>query len=135
MRAPGKSSITAIHLPASIHLVSFALCNDRSAQAQQTLQPHTSEATSMKSLTIPRFRFQGSPQLLLALAASTALSTVGCANMATTAAGTGSLNGAASLSGRIHGGNQPVSGAPVTLWYAGFGPSNHAVIQAHLTSH
>ena len=88
----------------------------------------------MKSLTISRFRFQGPPQLLLALAASTALFTVGCANMATTAAGTGSLNGAASLSGRIHGGNQPVSGATVTLWYAGLGPSNPAVIAATTTS-
>jgi hypothetical protein len=117
-----------------MQFLSFALRNDQSAQAEQTLQPHTSEATSMKSLTTPRFRFQGSSQLLLALAASTALFTAGCANMATTAPGANSFNSAASLSGRIHGGNQPVSGATVTLWYAGLGPSSPAVMAATTTS-
>ena len=63
-------------------------------------------------------RLTGTKRNLLALLASSAMLTAGCANMANTAPGVGSLATSASLSGRVHGGNQPVSGATVTLYYA-----------------
>jgi hypothetical protein len=64
-------------------------------------------------------RLTGSKRNLLALMASSAVFTAGCANMATTASNTTPLGQAATLSGKIHGGNQPVIGAAVTLYYAG----------------
>lgn len=64
-------------------------------------------------------RLSGSKRNLLALMASSAVFTAGCANMATTASNPTSLGQAATLSGKIHGGNQPVIGATVTLYYAG----------------
>jgi hypothetical protein len=64
-------------------------------------------------------RLTGSKRNLLALMASGAVFTAGCANMATTASNTNPLSNAASLSGTIHGGNQPVIGATINLWYAG----------------
>jgi hypothetical protein len=64
-------------------------------------------------------RLTGSKRNLLALMASSAVFTAGCANMATTATNTTPLGQAATLSGKVHGGNQPVVGAAVTLYYAG----------------
>ena len=64
-------------------------------------------------------RLTGSKRNLLVLLASSAVFSAGCANMTTTAPASNPLGSAATLSGRIHGGNQPVSGAAVTLWYAG----------------
>ncbi|MEO6982722.1 MAG: hypothetical protein ABI072_06370, partial [Edaphobacter sp.] len=63
-------------------------------------------------------RLTGTKRNLLALLASSAMLTAGCANMATTASGVGALNANATLSGKVHGGNQPVAGATVTLYYA-----------------
>ncbi len=64
-------------------------------------------------------RLSGSKRNLIALVASSAIITVGCSNMISTAPSSTPLSSPASLSGNIHGGNQPVSGATITLWYAG----------------
>jgi hypothetical protein len=64
-------------------------------------------------------RLTGSKRNLLALLASSALFTAGCANMATTAPDANPFSSAATLSGNIHGGSQPVVNAVVTLYYAG----------------
>jgi hypothetical protein len=64
-------------------------------------------------------RLTGSKRNLLALLASSVIFSAGCANMSTTAPASNPLSTAASLSGKIYGGNQPVVGATVTLWYAG----------------
>lgn len=63
-------------------------------------------------------RLTGTKRNLLALLASSAMLTAGCANMANTAPSVGSLAVSATLGGKVHGGNQPVSGATVTLYYA-----------------
>jgi hypothetical protein len=78
---------------------------------------HLSEGTPMIGNSFARLT--GSKRNLLALMASGAVFTAGCSNMATTATNTNPLSQAATLSGKIHGGNQPVVGATVTLWYAG----------------
>ena len=65
-------------------------------------------------------RLTGSKRNLLALLASSVVLTAGCANMSSTApTGTNPFVSPATLSGKIHGGNQPVNGATVTLWFAG----------------
>jgi hypothetical protein len=64
-------------------------------------------------------RLTGSKRNLLALLASSAVFTAGCANMATTAPDANPFSSAATLSGNIHGGSQPVVNAAVTLYYAG----------------
>ena len=64
-------------------------------------------------------RLTGSKRNLLALLASSVIFSAGCANMSSTAPGANPLSSPATLSGKIHGGNQPVVGATVTLWYAG----------------
>ena len=65
-------------------------------------------------------RLTGSKRTLLALLASTAVFTAGCTNMATTATSSNSLSvDATAIGGRVHGGNQPVGGATVNLYYAG----------------
>jgi len=79
-------------------------------------------------------RVRRSQTFLLALLASGAVFTAGCANMATTAGGSGSSGDAVTLGGTIHGGNQPVSGATVTLWFAGQGVNSPAVLAATATS-
>ena len=76
-------------------------------------------------------RLTGSKRNLLVLLASSAVFSAGCANMTTTAPASNPLGSAATLSGRIHGGNQPVSGAAVTLWYAG---QSSAATQAAATT-
>jgi hypothetical protein len=63
-------------------------------------------------------RLPGSRRNLFALLASTVVLTAGCANMATTASSVTSLS-SATIGGKLHGGSQPVSGAAVTLYYAG----------------
>ncbi len=64
-------------------------------------------------------RLTGSKRTLLALLASSVLFSAGCSNMISTAPAGNSLSSPATLSGKIHGGNQPVIGATVTLWYTG----------------
>jgi hypothetical protein len=64
-------------------------------------------------------RLTGSKRNLLALLASSVIFSAGCANMTSTAPVANSLSSPATLSGKVHGGNQAVSGATVTLWYAG----------------
>ena len=64
-------------------------------------------------------RLAGSKRTLLAVLASSALFTAGCANMTTTAPLLSPETSAATFGGRIHGGNQPVAFANVTLYYAG----------------
>ena len=83
-------------------------------------------------MTSIRSRVRRSQTFLLALLASGAVFTAGCANMATTAVG--GSGDAVTLGGRIHGGNQPVSGATVNLWFAGQGISSPAVLAATTTS-
>lgn len=55
----------------------------------------------------------------LAVLASNAILVAGCANLATTAPGIAPVSSSATLTGSIHGGNQPVAFAAVTLVYAG----------------
>jgi hypothetical protein len=62
---------------------------------------------------------QSPTNLLLVLLASSVLLTAGCANMATTAVSGNSLGVGASVTGKLHGGNQPVAFATVTLNFAG----------------
>jgi len=65
-------------------------------------------------------RLTGSKRNLLALLASSVVLTAGCANMSTMApTGANPFSSPATLSGKIHGGNQQVSGATVNLWFAG----------------
>lgn len=59
-----------------------------------------------------------SRRLLFALASSVLLAS-GCSNLVSTAPGSGAVNSAANLAGRVHGGNQPVAGATVSLYFAG----------------
>ncbi len=56
---------------------------------------------------------------LLVSIASTALLASGCSNLVSTAPGSGVASSAASIAGRVHGGNQPVAGATVNLYFAG----------------
>ncbi len=71
-----------------------------------------------------------------AVIASTVLFTAGCANMATTAAVSDSLSGSAAVvSGHVHGGSQPISGAIVTLNTAGSNkPGTPGVVLATTTT-
>jgi hypothetical protein len=66
-------------------------------------------------------RLTGSKRNLLALLASSLVFSAGCSNMSSTAPVANSLTTAATLSGKVHGGNQPVIGSTVTLWFAGQG--------------
>ncbi len=79
-------------------------------------------------------RLTGSKRTLLAVLASSVIFSAGCANMSTTAPAANPFSTSAALSGKIHGGNQPVVGASVTLWYAGQGSSNPAVAAATTTT-
>src|SRR5580704_2315144 len=60
----------------------------------------------------------GTKRCLLVLLASSALFTAGCSNMMSTATGS-NLVSHARISGKVHGGSQPVSGAVVKLYFAG----------------
>src|SRR5260370_41030506 len=66
-------------------------------------------------------RLTGSKRNLLALLASSVVFSAGCSNMTSTAPVVNSLSTAATLSGKVNGGNQPVIGAAVTLWFVGQG--------------
>lgn len=61
----------------------------------------------------------GKLPLTLALAASSIVLTTGCANMATTAPAGNAFLELGTISGKIHGGNQPISGATINLYAAG----------------
>jgi hypothetical protein len=61
----------------------------------------------------------GAKRSLLVLLATGALFTSGCSNMLSTAPGSNLVSNAKSISGKVHGGSQPISGATVTLYYAG----------------
>ena len=79
-------------------------------------------------------RLTGSKRNLLALLASSVVFTAGCANMATTAPDANPFSSPATLSGTIHGGNQPVVGATVNLWFAGQTTTSGATKAATTTS-
>ena len=79
-------------------------------------------------------RLTGSKRNLLALLASSVVFSAGCSNMSSTAPVVNSLSTAATLSGKVHGGNQPVIGATVTLWFAGQGLSGSTAIKAATTT-
>jgi hypothetical protein len=81
-------------------------------------------------------RLTGSKRNLLALMASSVIFSAGCANMSSTAPVVNSLSSPATLSGKVHGGNQPVVGATVTLWYMGQAgmPGSPATLAATTTT-
>jgi hypothetical protein len=79
-------------------------------------------------------RLTGSKRNLLALLASSVVFSAGCSNMSSTAPAVNSLATAATLSGKVHGGNQPVVGAAVTLWFAGQGLSGSTAVKAATTT-
>jgi hypothetical protein len=79
-------------------------------------------------------RLTGSKRNLLALLASSIVFSAGCSNMSSTAPAVNSLATAATLSGKVHGGNQPVIGATVTLWFAGQGLTGSTAITAATTT-
>jgi hypothetical protein len=79
-------------------------------------------------------RLTGSKRNLLALLASSIVFSAGCSNMSSTAPVVNSLSTAATLGGKIHGGNQPVIGASVTLWFAGQGLTGSTAIKAATTT-
>jgi hypothetical protein len=80
---------------------------------------HLSEGTPMIGNHFARLT--GSKRNLLVLLASSVVLTAGCSSMSSTAPSANPFSSPASLSGKIHGGNQPVVGAAVTLWFAGQG--------------
>ncbi len=69
----------------------------------------------------------GSRRVLLATLATSSLFVAGCSNMATSAPDVNPFTSAATLKGAIHGGNQPVSGATVYLYFAGQMPAAPAL--------
>jgi hypothetical protein len=78
-------------------------------------------------------RLTGSQRNLLALLASSVIFSAGCANMSTTASsGANPFSVPATIGGRVHGGNQQVSGATVSLFYAG--QSSPATLAATTTT-
>jgi hypothetical protein len=79
-------------------------------------------------------RLTGSKRNLLALLASSVVFSAGCSNMSSTAPVVNSLSTAATLSGKVHGGNQPVIGATVTLWFAGQGLAGSTAVKAATTT-
>ena len=64
-------------------------------------------------------RTQGTTRSILALFASSAILTAGCANMVSTAPSSSALNTGGQVTGKVHGGNQPVANATVTINFAG----------------
>ncbi len=76
-------------------------------------------------------RLTGSKRNLLALLASSVIFSAGCANMSSTAPAGNPFSSPATLSGKIHGGNQPVIGATVNLWFAG---QSSTAVQAATTT-
>ena len=76
-------------------------------------------------------RLTGSKRNLLALLASSVVLTAGCANMSSTAPSANPFSAEATLGGNVHGGNQPVIGATVNLWFVG---QSSAAIQVATTT-
>jgi sugar lactone lactonase YvrE len=107
----------------SIYMTAISPWSPKPVAKATTLQskPHhyLSEGTPM--IGNYSARLTGSKRNLLALLASSLVFSAGCSNMSSTAPAVNSLSTAATLSGKVHGGNQPVSGATVTLWFAGQG--------------
>lgn len=58
------------------------------------------------------------PRLYLTLLASAAIATTGCSTMTSSVASPGGPLAATKVGGRVHGGNQPVAGATVNLYFA-----------------
>ena len=58
------------------------------------------------------------PRLYMTLLASAAIATTGCSNMTSSVASSGGLTAATKVGGKVHGGNQPVAGATVNLYFA-----------------
>src|SRR3982074_1397172 len=107
----------------SIYMTAISPWSPKPVAKATTLQskPHhyLSEGTPM--IGNYSARLTGSKRNLLALLASSIVFSAGCSNMSSTAPVVNSLSTAATLSGKVHGGNQPVSGAAVTLWLTGQG--------------
>ena len=78
----------------------------------------------------------GSKRSFLALLASGALFTAGCSNMSPTATESSPVSSdAVSIGGNVHGGSQPVSGATVTMYFAGqSSPATVAATAASLSN-
>lgn len=58
------------------------------------------------------------PRLYMTLLASAAIATTGCSNMTSSVSSSGGLTAATKVGGKVHGGNQPVAGATVNLYFA-----------------
>ncbi len=58
------------------------------------------------------------PRIYTTLLASAAIATTGCSNMTSSVSSTGGLTAATKVGGKVHGGNQPVAGATVNLYFA-----------------
>ena len=66
---------------------------------------------------IPSYFAGKRPRIFMTLLASAAVATTGCSNMTSTAS-SGGVTAAIKVGGKIHGGNQPVAGATVNLYFA-----------------
>ena len=58
------------------------------------------------------------PRLFMTLLASAAVATTGCSNMTSSVSSPGGVTAATKVGGKVHGGNQPVAGATVNLYFA-----------------
>lgn len=76
----------------------------------------------------------GSNRNLFVLLASSVILTAGCSHALYSGPQADPINSAATLRGNVHGGNQPVIGATVTLWFAGQNPSFPATKGATTTT-
>src|SRR5258707_7553441 len=110
-------------LPSSLNMTAISPWSPQPVAKATTLhskpQHHLSEGTPM--IGNYSARLTGSKRNLLALMASSVVFYAGCSNMSSTAPAVNSLSSPATLSGKVHGGNQPVIGATVTLWFTGQG--------------
>ena len=64
-------------------------------------------------------RLSAKSLLLTPLAAAACILTTGCANMVTTATPISTFSQSGQISGKLHGGNQPISGSDVRMYAAG----------------
>lgn len=80
-------------------------------------------------------RLTGTQRTLVALLASGAMLMAGCSTMATSSSGGANpLVTSGTLTGKVHGGNQPVSGATVNLYFAGQALNATATLAATTTT-
>ena len=86
----------------------------------------------MNGLTFSRL--PGLARISIALLATSAVFTAGCANMATTAISANSMDSGAVIGGKLHGGNQPVGNATVTLWFVGEGSTVPSIVATTTTA-